>query len=202
MSLIEISKKLKKLLIDEKKPLFVDTNIYKYYVEYQKYKDGVLSNEFINTKKGINLKNSSILFEFVIKHNIKIKKNQMLEKEIDKVIVKSEKLEEKHYYNSLIEKLNIDSNITEYNSKEAILAKQLSPKSKYKIMDQDFLIIICCKKDNIVVIVTKDKSDYKACLDKYKNNTDKFDNIDSEIVLIILDQVPLLVENIEKIIIE
>jgi len=195
-----LTKKLKKVLIDEKKPIFVDTNIYKYYVEYQQYIEGSLSNEYIQITKQIDINNSYRLFEFLIKHNIKIKENQMLEEEIKDVIKNSRNIKEKHYYLELRDKLNIDPNKTEYSDKEKQLAKQLSPKSKDKIRDQDFIIVICCKKDNTKVITTKDRDDLNKCLKEYSLNKDKFNNIDHEIILIKLDQIPILIPKIEEII--
>lgn len=194
---MQLAKELYKILIVKKQPLFVDTNIYKYYVQYRS-KDLVLPS----SKHNLDLISSKILLDFLIKYKIVIKENKMLEKEINDVIINSENEVEKHYYEELKNLLNIDSNSTSYSENEENLAKQLAPKSKVKKMDQDFIIVICCKKDNTKVIVTKDKTDFNKCLSEYLVNKDKFNDINSEIKLIKLDQVPLLITHIKKIIME
>jgi hypothetical protein len=185
---------IKKILIDNKKPIFIDTNIYKYYVEYK-----VNDNNYIKNSHQIDLITSYKIFNFIIKHKIIVKENKMLEEEIEKIIIKSEEIKEKHYYEELKKNLTLDPKITEYNLKEENIAKEIAPKSKTKKMEHDFIIVICCKKDNSKIILTRDRDDFKECLQVYTKNKLRFNNIDKEIILIPLARFSLIIDEIEKI---
>jgi hypothetical protein len=185
---------IKKILIDDKKPIFIDTNIYKYYVEYKNN-----YNNYKTNSHQIDLINSNKIFNFIIDHKIIVKENKMLEEEIKKIIKKSEIIEEKHYYEELRKNLNLDQEITEYSFKEENIAKEIAPRSKTKKMEQDFIIVICCKKDNTEIILTRDREDFKKCLSIYSQNKSRFENIDKEIILIPLARFSVIIDEINKI---
>jgi len=188
------AKLVKKLLIEDKEPIFVDTDMYKYYVEYRKKEVLVESN-----RDHIRLINNYKIFEFIIKNKIIVKHNEILKFEINKIINNSKDISEKHYYKEVEGLLNIDKSVTTYTLEEDLIAKKLAPITKEGRAEQDFIIIICCKKDNTKMITTNNRRHIKACLDIYDNNKEMFNNIDRQILLLPLDRFALIIDEINKI---
>jgi hypothetical protein len=186
---------IKKRLIDNNESIFIDTDILKYYVEgsileADKYFN--LSNvhhlDLINAKKVIN---------FIIKNKIKVSRNKMQEEEINKIILHSEDIKEKHYYKELQESIKYNK-ITDYTTEEKNLAKTFAPKSKNELMEQDFLIVICCNKDDTIALTTNNREHMKECLRIYNENKTLFNNIDKEIILLPLSKFDLIIDEINK----
>jgi hypothetical protein len=199
MSINDLAKEVKKTLIIDKLPLFLDTNIYKYYSEY-KTLDEI---QFVQKSQedpylGIDMKNCEKVFKFIIKNKIIIKKNKMLEQEITNIIINTKNIKEKIYYEDLCKDIDFDNNITQYTKQEEDLAKQFAPKTPKKCMEHDFIIVICCNKDNTKIIVTKDRDDFRKCLKAYADNKDNFSIYDSNLKLIKLDQFALIIDKIEN----
>jgi len=122
----------------------------------------------------------------------------MQEEEIEKIIINSKDTKEKYYYNELKSLLTMDPNITNYTTEEADLARELAPKSKIKLMEHDFTIVICCKKDNTEMFTTNDRDDIRDCLNTHLKNKERFNNIDKDIMLLMLDKFALAIDEINN----
>lgn len=199
MSLITQAKEVKKILITDKKPLFLDTNIYKYYCEYKTLEQSQFIRKFQeNPDHATDLKNCEKLFNFIVKHQITIKKNEILEQEISEVILNSKDIKEKIYYQELAKEINFDLEVTSYTSAEETIAKKIAPRTTKKYMEHDFIIIICCNRDNTEIIITKDRGDFKECMKVYSNNKDKLPYQKPTLQLIPLDRFALIIDKIEQ----
>ncbi|MDD3976448.1 MAG: hypothetical protein PHN22_04770, partial [Candidatus ainarchaeum sp.] len=65
-------------------------------------------------------------------------------------------------------------------------------------MEHDFIIVICCNKDNTEVIVTSDRGDFRECMKVHADNKDKLPNQKPNLQLIPLDQFALIIDIIEE----
>ena len=174
MSIIALAKEVKQTLITEQKPLFLDTNIYKYYSTYLTMDESQFIQKYQeDPSTAMSMKNCEKLFRFIIKNKIIIKKNKMLEQEIKDKILNSGYNKEKFYYEDFSKDIIFDSDVTQYTLEEENLAKQLAPRNDKKYMEHDFIIVICCNKDNTEVIVTSDRGDFRECMKVHADNKDK-----------------------------
>lgn len=200
MSKIDLlAKNIKKYLIEEKKVLFIDTNVYKYYTKYKTLEKSDFIKEYQNkANHAIDLEESKRIFDFIIKNKIIVKKNEILESEIKKIIKNAKNIKEKYYLEELENKIIFDKNITINTPKEKEIAEQLAPRTKRKDMRNDFKILICCKKDNTSVLLTKDRDDFRKCEETYNKYRNKFTNIKKDFHIIKLDKFDLIINKIEK----